>query len=350
MLTSSEDLAVKPKSHTLRSIADTLGVSTATISNAFNRPDQLSKSKREEILSACQQLGYFGPNKAAQSLRRGHSGIIALVLADSIDYMVSDPVASSFICGVSEVLKESHSNLLLFSGSSPSINSVIDFVDGFICYGVPRNPALIKELAACHKKVITVDFTLPERPFVALDNRTAAFEIAMQALKPDDRVAIVGLRITDGTVTSKVMGETLIDIDTSVSHLRYCGYVDALAQQGISLNPSLIWNVPESSQAHAKIAALEILQEPTLPNTILCMSDLIGLSVLREVLSAGYNVPEDVKIVGFDGIDETKRHHPTLSTVFQNSEEKGRLAAKMFFEKTPVSQYLEYQLFLGESC
>lgn len=343
-------MLVKNKSHTLRSIADTLHVSTATISNAFNRPDQLSKAKREEILAACQQLGYFGPNKAAQSLRRGRSGIIALVLADSIDYMVSDPVASSFIRGVSEILKTHKSHLLLFSGNSQSINSVIDFVDGFICYGMPRNPALLNELTVCQKKVITVDFALPERASIAVDNQQAAFEIAQRAIAPGDRVAIVGLRITHGDNTTKVMDTPLVKVETSVAHQRYQGYLHALRNAGVELDESLVWNVPESSQAFAKIAALEILQEPQLPNTILCMSDLIGLSVLRELLSAGIKVPEQVKIVGFDGIEETKRHHPILTTVYQNSTEKGRIATRMFFSNKPESQLLDYEMFVGESC
>ena len=94
----------KPKSWTLKSIAKELGVSNATVSNAFNRPDQLSKARREEILAACKKLGYFGPNKAAQSLRRGTFNIVALVLPDSVEYMISDPVASSFMRGVSAVL------------------------------------------------------------------------------------------------------------------------------------------------------------------------------------------------------------------------------------------------------
>ncbi|MEC7699926.1 MAG: LacI family DNA-binding transcriptional regulator, partial [Pseudomonadota bacterium] len=53
---------------TLKDVAEQLGVSTATISNAFNRPDQLSKAKREEILAQCKKIGYSGPNKAAQIL------------------------------------------------------------------------------------------------------------------------------------------------------------------------------------------------------------------------------------------------------------------------------------------
>ena len=82
---------------TLKSIANEIGVSNATVSNAFNRPDQLSKKRREEILASCQKLGYSGPNKAAQSLRSGKFNIVALVLPDSVEYMITDPVASDFV-------------------------------------------------------------------------------------------------------------------------------------------------------------------------------------------------------------------------------------------------------------
>ena len=341
---------MKTKPNTLRSIAEQLNVSTATISNAFNRPDQLSKVKREEILSACKELGYFGPNKAAQSLRRGRSGIIALVLADSIDYMISDPVASSFIRGVSEIVKEHDSHLLLFSGSSTSINSVIDFVDGFICYGTPRNPKLLKELERCPKKVITVDFEIQDRASVIVDNYQAAYEIALKALTPNDSVAIVGLRITNDEVTTRVNNTSLANVATSVGYKRYEGYLKAMSELGIELDTSLVWNVPESTQEHAKKAALDILDGERLPDTILCMSDLIALSILKELLSAGVKVPEQVKIVGFDGIEETKRHHPILSTVYQNSTEKGRMAAHLFKSKEPTTTMLDYHILEGESC
>jgi len=96
----------KPTRWTLKSIAKELGVSNATVSNAFNRPDQLSAKRREAILKACKELGYYGPNKAAQSLRSGTFNIVALVLPDSVEYMVSDPVASSFMRGVTSVLEK----------------------------------------------------------------------------------------------------------------------------------------------------------------------------------------------------------------------------------------------------
>ena len=144
-------LLMKKTKLTLKDVALQLGVSTATISNAFNRPDQLSKAKREEILSQCQKIGYTGPNKAAQILRKGTSNIVALVLADSISYMVRDPVASKFIQGVSEKLQKHGKHLLLYAGDSETILDVVDFVDGFICYGAPRNSHLISELSTSSK-------------------------------------------------------------------------------------------------------------------------------------------------------------------------------------------------------
>ena len=167
---------------TLKSVAKALNVSTATISNAFGRPDQLSAKKREEILKACAEMGYFGPNKAARSLRRGHFNIVALILPDSLEYMVTDPVASQFMKGVAEAINESDTNLLLFSGSNDSVNDVMDFVDGFICYGAPRNSKLLEQLAQIQKQVVTVDFDIPDKPSVNIDNQEAAYHVAKIAL------------------------------------------------------------------------------------------------------------------------------------------------------------------------
>ena len=68
---------------TLQSIADRVGVSRMTVSNAFSRPDQLSSELRERILAAADKLGYVGPDPAARALARGRTGSIGLLLTDS---------------------------------------------------------------------------------------------------------------------------------------------------------------------------------------------------------------------------------------------------------------------------
>ncbi|WP_027482021.1 LacI family DNA-binding transcriptional regulator, partial [Deinococcus pimensis] len=59
---------------TLKDVAREVGVSPATVSNAYNRPDQLSPALRERILETARELGYSGPDPLARGLRRGRSG------------------------------------------------------------------------------------------------------------------------------------------------------------------------------------------------------------------------------------------------------------------------------------
>ncbi|WP_404343730.1 LacI family DNA-binding transcriptional regulator [Pseudoalteromonas mariniglutinosa] len=340
----------KPKSWTLKSIAKELGVSNATVSNAFNRPDQLSKSRREEILAACKKLGYFGPNKAAQSLRRGTFNIVALVLPDSVEYMVSDPVASSFMRGVSAVLEKNGINLLLFSGNNDNLNNVVDFVDGFICYGRPRNLKLVEQLKTVPKHVVTVDFDIDRNASVNVNNQQASCDIAKHALQSsDDHVAILGLRLLDDNVLCRVYKHHEFEAGQSIAHQRLRGYYQALADNNIQLADDRTWNIPESSERFASIAAKEALSSTPRPNVLLCMSDLIALAAMREAISMGINIPQQLRIVGFDGIDEGQRFVPKLSTVHQNSEEKGKLAAHLFISKEERKALIDYQLQLGQS-
>lgn len=342
------------KSHwTLKSIAKELGVSNATVSNAFNRPDQLSEKRRLEILAACERLGYYGPNKAAQSLRKGKFNIVALVLPDSVEYMVSDPVASSFMRGVASVLEKSQINLLLFSGNSSSVNNVTDFVDGFICYGLPRNRKLVEQLKRIDKKIITVDFDIDRAGSINVNNQQACYEIARQAIRgSDERVAILGLRLIDGQHTCRVYEVDMDDqeLQMSIAHQRLRGYQQALEECGVELARDRLWNIPESSDRFAVLAAREVLTSTPRPSLVLCMSDLIALAMMREAIAAGLRVPQDIRIVGFDGTDEAGRFIPALTTVHQNSQEKGRRAAQMFIDNDDHRELIEYRLLAGQSA
>ncbi len=336
---------------TLKSIAKELGVSNATVSNAFNRPDQLSEKRRNEILASCKKLGYSGPNKAAQSLRKGKFNIAALVLPDSVEYMVTDPVASKFVKGVSSVLEKNHVNLLLFSGTSENINAVSDFVDGFICYGSPRNTELIEQLKTTSKKVVTADFDIARKASVSIDNEQAAFDIAKLAIHSDhDHIAILGLRLLDSNLTSRVYGAPDFDIHCSIAYQRLNGYKRAIAEAGAKLNTDRVWNIPESSHHFALIAAKEALTSTPRPNVFLCMSDLIALAVLQEINTMGLKIPEDISVVGFDGIDEALRSNPPLTTIHQNSEEKGIKAAELFINKATHAEQISYRVERGKSC
>jgi len=118
---------------------------------------------------------------------------------------------------------------------------------------------------------------------------------------------------------------------------------------GGELSGSQIWSIPESNHHFAVIAAKEALDTQHPPQVILCMSDVIAIATMREILQRGLKIPEDIKVVGFDGIEEGLRFHPSLTTVEQYSSQKGVKAAELFLEGKKESAILPFVTEIRES-
>src|ERR1700716_1486313 len=101
---------------TLPSLAAELKVSRTTISNAYNRPDQLSTDLRERVLATAKRLGYPGPDPVARSLRTRKAGAVGLVITEPLNYSFSDPAALDFVAGLAESCEEAGQGLLLVAG------------------------------------------------------------------------------------------------------------------------------------------------------------------------------------------------------------------------------------------
>src|ERR1700743_1132307 len=98
---------------TLASLAAELKVSRTTISNAFNRPDQLSADLRERVLATAKRLGYAGPDPVARSWRTRKASAVGLLMAEPLTYFFSDPAARDFVAGVAQSCEEVGQGLLL---------------------------------------------------------------------------------------------------------------------------------------------------------------------------------------------------------------------------------------------
>jgi DNA-binding LacI/PurR family transcriptional regulator len=318
----------------LKQVAKELGVSTATISNAFNRPDQLSAKLRERILKEAAELGYHGPNMAARTLRRGESGVIGVMLSDSLSYSLTDPVASQLLQGVAEVLGENNKHMMLLSSelSAAEYHGAESLPDGFILYGTIKDAAY-NRVVRTGKPIVVVDYEAPNAALVNIDNEHGAFEIAKFALNnANHEVAILGLKLID---TDRVCRLTQAELEMDykeISRERLAGFMKAIESSSNSVSAQDIWNIPINTPVNAEIAAREALTKTPRPDTILCMSDVIALSAIRVAKSLGLRIPEDVAITGFDGISEAERVDPPLTTVCQQSIKKGRIAAQMLLD------------------
>ncbi len=341
---------------TLKDLAQKLCVSTATISNAFNRPDQLSPALRERILKEARRLGYHGPDAKARSLRTGRSRIIAVILAESLTYSLNDAVTSEFLSGVAEVLDAHGHTLLLLPGrghaSQPPGSANI--ADGFIAYGQIPNNKVIDDLPA-QRTLVAVDFDIEGCPTVHIDDTAASYKIAQHALRYlPKRPAIINLRIAKKACNGRVTPEhTLLPNTSTISRARLEGFHSALIEQAVDIDQVPLWNIEENTFEVCSPVIAEILDQPPeqRPDLLLCMSDRIALTVLTLAEQRGIRVPEDLRITGFDGIAEGQYRAPRLTTVRQDSVGKGRVAAQMILGRIPLAQQLlETELLLGDTC
>ena len=98
---------------TAKTVAEAVGVSVATVSNAYNRPGQLSAELRARILATAEEMGYAGPDAAARALRSGRTDAIGVLLTDRLSYAFSDPYAIGFLTGLAEVVEQRGTSIVL---------------------------------------------------------------------------------------------------------------------------------------------------------------------------------------------------------------------------------------------
>src|SRR5262245_55360189 len=149
-----------PSRPTLATVAEALGVSRMTVSNAYNRPDQLSPELRERVLATARELGYAGPNPVARTLSRGDTGTIGLVLDFPLTDALRDPAAVELLHGVAAGCEQRGLGLTLVPKIAGRHAALIQsaLVDGFILYSAP---VLDDRLAAVRERrvpYVLVDF------------------------------------------------------------------------------------------------------------------------------------------------------------------------------------------------
>ena len=312
---------------TLQTIADQVGVSRMTVSNAFSRPDQLSAAMRQKILDAATELGYVGPDPAARALARGTTGAIGILLTSSLRYAFDDDVATGFLGAIAGELAPTGMALTLLS--STAVGDMVPARD------VPMDAALVY---SCDPDMTAVDWlTRRGLPLVFVDQEQ---EQGVTSINVDDRGGaraaaehVVDLGHTRVGVMIAALGGPvgyLADpVEDSkqtkfISRERLLGYLDVLAPAGIA---PLVHRQLGSDDREAFVAALDMLQRDDRPTAILCFSDVIASGVMGAADKLGLDVPRDLSVVGFDDSPLARRLRPQLTTVRQDVAEKGRLSA-----------------------
>lgn len=310
---------------TLQTIADHVGVSRMTVSNAFSRPNQLSATLRDRILEVADELGYTGPDPTARALANGSAGTIGLLLSDTLSYALTDEVAMAFLAGIAEELAPTGLALTLLSDATQDgIVPARDVaIDGALVYSCDPDSTAVSWLIRRRLPMVLVDQApAPGLPSINIDDRLGARAAAQHIVDLGHREVAI--------VTSGFGGEYgVLTRPTEAMHAntekqRVLGWLDALVPADIE--PTVVRQPHTDPDDTGYSAAQTILGRDSRPTAILCFSDAIARGVIRALQDADLQVPNDVSVVGFDDNPVARRMRPALTTVRQDVEAKGRAA------------------------
>ncbi len=312
---------------TLQTIADRVGVSRMTVSNAFSRPDQLSAELRETILATADELGYVGPDPAARILARGSSGTVGVLFTQSPAAAFRDPIAAEFFGSVAESLAPTGLALaLLPSGGEGERLAARDVpMDAALVYACVADSTALGWLERRGLPLVFVDQTptTDRAATVLLDDRPGARAAAEHVLALGHRR--IALLTTAWGLAPGVAPDAASAGVGHVSRERVEGWMSALRPAGADV---VAIHMRDNHDPDALEAARVALTLPDRPTAVLCFSDLVAWAVVRVAAELGLRVPQDLSVVGYDDSALARAVTPPLTTVRQDLVAKGRATAR----------------------
>jgi DNA-binding LacI/PurR family transcriptional regulator len=342
-------------------LAAELKVSRTTISNAFNRPDQLSTELREQILATAQRLGYAGPDPVARSLRTRKAGAIGLLMAEPLTYFFSDPAARDFVTGVAQSCEELGQGLLLVavgptrSREDGTAAVLAAGVDGFVVYSVRDDDPYLQVVLQRRLPVVVVDqpIGLAGVSRVGIDDRAAMREIADYVLGLGHReIGLLTMRLGRDRRQDLVDADRLKSPTFDVQRERIVGVWEAMTAAGVDPDSLTVVesyeNLPTSGGTAAKVA----LEANPRITALMCTADVLALSAMDYLRAHGIYVPGQLTVTGFDGVSEAISRG--LTTVAQPSLRKGHRAGELLVKPPrsglPVVELLDAELIRGRTA
>ena len=332
---------------TLETIARELGVSKMTVSNAYNRPDQLGSELRARILATAKRLGYPGPNPLGSTLRRGRTGTFGVIFDDPLSYAFTDPAAVLFLKGMAETCEERSTALLLIPsapGSDEAVATVRSaLVDGFAVYsdfeGDRRAPAAYER----GLRTVLVDTPpIAGYPWVGIDERAAARLAARHVLQLGHRkLGVVALPFSNDGHRGWVDVERTRVRGYQLTRERLAGFREEIIAAGLAWEAALVYEEPPHSVESGRRAASALLDTADRPTAILAMSDELATGALLAARERGIGVPRNLSIVGFDDAPSAAHSSPPLTTVHQPLVDKGREAARLLLNPDSGDERVE---------
>lgn len=300
----------------LKDIAQSAGVSIGAVSRILRGDPKFSKDTAEKVARIAKEMGYR-PNKLVQGMRTGRTQTIGVMVPTRAEFL------ARMVCGIHHKLAvEGYTPILLWSEPGlpelEQIHRLVDRrVDGMILF--PSEDAApdtyFNEVWEREIPLVTVDRKMlyTHADFVGTDDHLGGVLAAQHLLDLGHRnVAHLGAVPT-----------------ISTSRERGNGFKETIA----SVQGARVADVMIEDRNDGFDAALKMLRSPARPSAVFTGSDLLAVNVLQAARSLGISVPDQLSVVGFAGLAVGEACHPPLTTLRQNPEEIGKIAAQTVLDR-----------------
>jgi len=308
----------------MRDVAELAGVSQPTVSRVLNKKNttiSISEETRAKVLAAAEDLNYH-PNVLASSLRTQKTQMIAVMIAD-ISNSFYHPIARA----VQDVAGENNYDVML-ANSDHDYQSEKQFlaavsrrpVDGVIMIPIQLTYDDIDIFVRQTHTPVAVLGQHIEHPSVDVvfaDDESIMYEVTQWLIQEKGHRHVGFIGVPD---------------DLPPGPRRFRAFQQALLDAKITINPQHIITSDFTIEG-GKRAAEQLLQADELPSAIFVLNDLMAIGAILKLQDAGYSVPDDVAIVGFDDILEATIIRPPLTTIAQDPYDMGRKLALLLFER-----------------
>lgn len=298
----------------IREVSSQAGVSTATVSRVFNTPGKVSPHVRERVLAAALALGYR-PDSNARSLRTRRSRTLGIVLPT-----LANPVFAECLQGIADAAVASGYAIMpatteyhMAREAEAAERLLAQGVEGLIlCVADAGTSAALTHLQRIGRPYVLAYNRHPEHPCVSVDGQAAVAALVARLQAMGHRRILM------------VSGEWA---RSDRARQRHLGYLQGMQAAGLA--PESL-QVPFTGEGVSQVAAR--LQRRPHPTALVCSNDLLAIRCLRAARSMGLVVPQDLSVVGFDGIALGEDLSPALSTIVQPSAEIGRQSVAMLVQ------------------
>lgn len=306
---------------TIYDLAKKLNYSPSTISRALNNHKSIGKKAKQLINETAKEMGYT-PNLLAAGLRNKKSKTIGVLVPT-----IEQPFLSSLISGVEITAKKAGYNVVIMQ-SHDSYNEEINIVNSM--YNT-RVSGVICSLAMETKDTSHFDIFINNNiPLVFVDRVSTtinAFRVVIDNYH-------AGYIATEHLIEQgcKRIAHITAGSNFSIFNERKRGYLDALQDHNIAVDPTLIYKIDEINYKKGEQASKKLLNLKQPPDGIFTAMDIFAVATIQCAKKMGIQIPEKLAVIGFNDDPISKIIDPPLSTISHPAKKMGEISAKQILK------------------